>query len=402
MATLNNNQIASIVNAAMAQSTGSAVVGTLDLQGIIDTGNDENILGTTESFTKALINVIIKNWFADTSYRSSFNDPFYEDQEAFGAIMQFISVEVPEVQQSHAWTDYTSGTTTVGQYTVYLPVVTSQLYGHSVSWALPISITDNQWNTAFHSATELAGFVSYIWLCVDNALLVHMEDMSAMNRNNFMAEKIHYQSADGATGCHAINLVQEYVSKYGLTAEGCTVEEFRTSPKALLFASEQLNLYTEYVQKMSTRFNTSHKKRFTPKERLIVEVLSDFEADLKTVALSSTYHKDIVELPGHRSIPAWQGLVDDLEDNTIDFDAVSEINVEIGSDGTAVNQSGIVALIVDKWAIVHTFIDTYLASQRFDINRLTMYEYQYTDRYINNLTMNGIVFYLADVAAVSE
>lgn len=391
MATLNNNQVQTLLNSAYTQATGAAELTALTLKNFVDTGQSSDIQGSTEAFTKALINVIIRNWFADTSYRSVFNDPFYEDQEKFGGIMQFISVQVPEVKQSRAWNEYVSGTTTVGQYTVYLPVVESQLYGHSVSWALPITITDNQWNTAFHSEQELAGFVEYIWLCVDNALLQHIEDCSAMNRNNFMAEKIKYQGTAEAKGVHAVNLVKKFCEKTGTSA--MTVNEFRTNKDALIFASQQFMLTKDYFRKQTTIFNTAGKVRFTPDDRLVIEVLSDFENDIIANAQSSTYHDEMIALPGHRSIPAWQNF-----QNT-DFATVSSINVNTGSDGSSVEQSGIVGLIVDKWAIVHTFIDQYLASQRFDIDRVTCYEYQYTDRYINNLTMNGVVFYLADVSA---
>ena len=94
MATLNNNQVATVLNTAIAMSTGSAEVGTLDLRGIIDNGNDSSVIGSVEQFTKSLINVLIRNWFTDSSYRSQYSDPFYEDTEKYGAIVQAISVDL--------------------------------------------------------------------------------------------------------------------------------------------------------------------------------------------------------------------------------------------------------------------------------------------------------------------
>ena len=149
---------------------------------------------------------------------------------------------------------------------------------------------------------------------------------------------------------------------------------------------------------MSTLFNTAGKKRFTPKDRLICEILTQFELDMSYNMEADTFHNDLVALPGHRSIPSWQGLVDANTSDEITFDAVSTINVNTSGD-EQINQSGVVALLVDKWAIAHTLVDEYLAGQRFDIDRINHYEYQYTDRYINNLTLNGLVFYLADYTA---
>lgn len=392
MATLNNNQIASVINSAYTQMTGADTLTTLNLKDFVDTGNAKaDIIGSTENFTKALINVLIRNWFSDTSYRSEYNDPFYEDSEAFGAIIQFIDVTVPQVKESRAWTNYTSGETTVGQYTVFLPIVETQLFGKSVSWELPIAITDNQWNTAFDSEDKLRGFVDFIWLCMDNALLQHLEDCSAMNRNNFMAEKLAYQSAHEGVGMHAVNLVKAYCDKNDIAE--MTVEQFRNNKECLIFASQQMMLIKNYMKKQTSMFNTSDKVRFTPEDRIVVEILSDFESDIVYNAMSSTFHDELIDMPLHRSVPAWQSM------NDLSFNGVSSIDINNGSDGTNIKQSGIVGLIVDKWAIIHTFIDTYLASQRMDLNRLTLYAYQYTDRYINNLTMNGCVLYLEDVTA---
>lgn len=396
--TLNNNQAASIVNAAIAQSIGSDVVGTLDLQGIVDTGNDPTIIGTVDNFNKALINVMIKNLFTDTEYKG-FDDPFYVDSEMFGAFIQAISVEVPEMQASHAWVDYTSGQTVVGQYTVYLPLVESQVFGLSTSVELPLTITDNQWNTAFRSASDLLEFVNYIWLNVRNAIQIYMQTESEMNRNNFIAEKFAYAASDDATGVHTINLVAEYCKKFGVSA--MTVDEFRTTPKALLFASQQIKLYKDYIQHASTLFNVAGKKKFVAPERLVVEVLADFESDIEVIGMSNTYHDDIVALPGHRTIAAWQGFTNSAADTSIDFDAVSTIDVETGTDGTKITKSGICAMICDKLAIMFTKVDEYLAHQRFDINRIDHYAYQFCSRKLNNLSMPAIIFYLEDVSATA-
>lgn len=130
--TLNNNACYTVINAARAQALGggsSQQIAALDLSAIIDAGGDESVIGSREAFTKALINVLVKNWFTDTSYRSSYVDPFFEDSARFGAITQLISATVPAVKASSQWTAITSGTTALGTYTIYLPVVDTKYYG---------------------------------------------------------------------------------------------------------------------------------------------------------------------------------------------------------------------------------------------------------------------------------
>ena len=391
MPTLNNNQVFTLINAVLQQTVGGEIAVT-NLQDVIDTGNDPTVIGSREQFTQGLVNVIAKNWYTDSAYRSQYYDPFFVDAEQFGAIVQAISITVPEVQASHAWKQFETGVTQVGQYTVHIPVVNTQYYGKSVSWELPITITDEQWDTAFHSASELSEFVNYILLVIDNALILHLENMNALNRNNFMAEKIAYAETESATGIHVINLVEEYAKLTGATE--MTANEFRTSETALRYAVSRINLISSYFSKMNTQFNTAGRQRFTPEDRKVVQVLADFLTSLESVSLSTAFNERFVELKdNYQIVPFWQSS------EGFDFDNVSSISVQTSSDGTTVEKSGIVAFICDKWGIMHTIQSHRVAVKRFDPEAITNYYYQYKDKYMNDLTMNAVVFTLEDYTA---
>ena len=393
--TLNNNAVYSIVNAARTQALGggsSAAIANLDVKDSVDAGGSSDVIGSVEAFTKALINVLVKNWFTDTSYRSSYVDPFFEDSAQFGAITQLISVEVPSVKASSNWTSITSGTTTLGQYTIYLPVVNTQYYGKSASFELPIAITGNQWDTAFKSENELRNFIAYILMCVDNALVVHLEDMSNMNRNNFIAEKYKAATAVSPTpGVHVVDLLGGFVAAHGDSTKDFSVADFLDSQEALIYAAEQISLYTGYIGKMSTMFNTANKARFTPDDRKVLQVLGAFEKRLQYHALSDVYNTDLATLPGHQSIAYWQGF-----GNGGTWSEVSKIIVKPTSyeSGDPTTVSNVVAFLADKWAVMHTIVEHRVAAQRFEPEDITQYYYQFTDRYLNDLTQNAIVFVL--------
>ena len=394
MAVLNNNQVATLVNAAIAQSTGASNIDTMALEEIGDRGNDASVIGSVEQFTKALLNVMIGNWYTDRSYRSQYEDPFFQNSEAFAAIASFITIQAPDVQPSHAWTDFVSGTTTAGVYTLYLPTVDQRVYGKSISWELPVAITDVQWDSAFHSAAELAAFVNQIFLVVDNALVMHMEDLDRANRNNFIAMKFEAQADLLNTGIHVVDLVDAWANFSGATAD-ITVEDFLKDRKALNWAKSELIFYKDFMKKMSVKFNTASFKRFTPDDDLVVQVLARFEQYLNAVAESDTYHNEILSLPNHQTIPYWQAEGD------LSFDATSEIKIETvpadgGTPATVINESGIVAFFAHKWAIMHTIVNKRTAVTRFDPEAVTQYYNQNTDRYMNNLTMPAIVFVLKD------
>ena len=389
---LNNNQVASIVNEAFKISTGQEGVIELDLSNVVDVGNDANVLKEKESFTEALCAVLVKNWFTDSSYRSQYSDPFFEDAERFGAIIQAISVDVPEVQRSHAWNDFKpveGQPATAGVYELYLPVVDTKYYGKSNSWQLPICVTNEQWDPAFRSASELTSYVEYILMCVDNALVCHLENMNNANRNNFIAEKVNYAQSPNATGVQVVNLVEAYQSSLP-EPKDMEADEFLNDPDGLRFASECMKNYMSFMGKMTTLFNTDQKKRFTPKDRLVCQVLDMFENRMDRVALSNVFHDSYVQLPLHETIPFWEGTGEGLT-----FSDVSTINVKTAS-GDSTEIPGVVALMADKWAIMHTIKNRRTTSVEFKPENLIQYYNQFRDQYMNDLTMNAIVFVVQD------
>lgn len=388
MAKLTNNQITSLVNTAYKEFTGNTdITGDLDLTSFTDNGSNTIPSGDREKFTGALLGVISRTIFTDTSYQSEYKDIFYEDSERFGAITQMIHAEINDVIDNSAWKDFESGTTTIGQYTVYIPSIDNKIFSKSTSWALPIDITGEQWDTAFHNESELSSFVSYLFMMVENKMMAHREELNDLNRNNFISEKIIYSKKPEAKGVHVVDLVAEYVADKGITT-ATSSESLLNDREFLSFASAKMGEYLGYFRKQTSLFNTEQKVRFTPTDRLVCQILEKFENKMSNIGYANTFHEEYIKLPNHQSVPWWQAPGD------LSFTDVSSLHVTTESGTT--ETSGIVGLICDKWAILHTIRSERVASHYFPIEDITHYEYQNRDSYMNNLTMNAIVFVMND------
>lgn len=387
--TLNNNQIATILNEAVAEVTGKAV-GELDLRGIIATASDPTIIGSVDQLTKSMINVIMKKWYMDTEYRSGYKSPFFVDESEYGAITEVISITVPDAQPAANWTDITSGTTQLGLYTIYLPTVDVSVYGRTASWQIPVAILEDQIKSCMDGEDELREFVSHVFLCIDNALVSHMEALDAANRNSFMAAKINYAAGAGATGVHVVNLVEEYVANAGLESTGMTAAEYLNDKDALADGAMTIMEYADLFKKRSSEYNTMGYKRFTPNKRLVLQLLSKFDKQLKYHMRSNTFHEDLVKIPNYDTVPYWQSS------KKGDRDKIN-VDIDVSGNKTQVQQSGIVGLLCDSWAIVHTIKNRRVAAKQFEPEHLIQYYNQFQDCYYNNLGMNGIVFIVADV-----
>lgn len=390
---INNNQIYSLVRQAYIDAIGGADLENLKIEDVSDLGDLlGNIIQEKEQFTNALVAQCVKNWFSDTSYRTMYNDPFYEDEREYGAILQMISATAPEVQASHAWNNFTSGVSTVGTYSVMIPLVESKLYGKTVSWELQFTLTGEQWDDAFRSGEDLANFTAYIMMIVDNAIVCHLEDMNSANRNNFIVEKEKAEADASIDGVHVINLIEAYNTERG--GNLTTVSDFLKSPEAMRFGACKIDEFVKYFGKMSALFNTEGKARFTPDERKVVQVVKKFATAMAEVNYATTFNAGYTQLPNYEEIPFWQGF-----GKSASWDDVTTIKVVEGSGESAAETTytGIVALIADKWAIAHTIRKHRIAVQRHEPEDLTNYFYQFRDSYMNNLGMNGLVFVLEDL-----
>lgn len=405
--TIDNNAAYSIVNAAYKQAVGASAVDTIDLKDFIDGGVAfESLTMARDTFVKALIDQVV-NFYNDAAYDNEYDDPYYVESRRFANVVQMINAQAPEVQASHAWKSLapvvdpdtqTVRKVSIGTYECNPPIVDTSFFQKSVSWELPLCISTERLTDAFKSESELRGFTDFIFVVVDNALTAHRENLNSANRNAFLARKIDHQRLVG-TGLQKVNLVEMYKNERG--SDITTAAGFLQDPEAMRYAGAQMLLFSKYLRKQSQLFNTKGLTKFVPYDRLVIEVNSAFESAINEVALSNTFHDELVALPGHRSVPTWQGFgINDAVAGTIaaSFDEVTKIDVTYDTNKT-VTQSGIVALLADKYAIMHTIRQERIAAQYFEMEDVTLYAYQNHDQYMNNMSQNAIVLTVEDLSA---
>lgn len=382
---LTTEQINGLVNQAYSDSVGATELTELDLTKLSDEGTSD-VAALRSKFTGKLLGRITDDFFTQTSAEGEYDDPFFQNEEEFGAITQMISATCPEAQANPAWQDFVSGTTKVGQYDVYLPTIDTSYYTKQEAWSLPITISGEQWNQAFKDAGGVRRFTDFLRMVVGNGILKHRENMNEANRNNYIAQK--FNAANGGTGVHAINLVEKYAKERGLNA--FTVAEAMASDDFKSYAMSTFGEFAAYMRKQTALFTADGSVRFVPSDRLVVQVLDKFDREC-SVTKAGIYHNDLIKMPGYKTVASWQSM------GSLDFNTLSGINVKT-SDGV-VEKSGIVAILVDKWSILHTIKKQRIGIERFDIEDLTLYSHQFVDSYMNNLNMPGVIFYLADYSA---
>ena len=387
-----NEQVDQFLKAAGEQAKGLTPISQQLYDGVIQEAG-EATLGQKEDFLGALSGRIIDTMYTDGSWIDKYGDIFFQNSDQFGAIVQIINTEMPEIRENRAWDQITSGVTTIGSNVVYLPVVKEQLAGGTSSWAVPYALSGTQMDSAFRNASGLSRFITYVQMSAENAVKYHLARMSAANRNNYIMEKL--AKGNTATNINYVSLVAEYNAMTGKTL---TKQQFLNNQDGCLrMVNRIFKKYKALLTDMTTLFtlDSTTTGKFIPDDRFTFSVIGDFNALLESELYSTTYHDDFVKAKGFREVPSWQGLRG--ASTTLSFDDLSTINAGredsvIGEAKVEVNQTGVIGLMCDKWAIMHTVVRHRMGVQRDDIKDITLYEHQFTDRYINNLMLNGVVF----------
>lgn len=377
----NATQIYSIVNDISKQIFGAKAVTVVDVKGLMSVGAD--ILESdkdTDAFVHALSDRIgktiisIRGYTPDTVYMvwHSFD---------FGVALQKIYVDLPQASENTSWLIGENGFTP--QYApVIKPEVKQKIFKNITTFEIDITIPDNLLKTAFLNAEGMAVLITAIFTALDNSIANAIEACTEMVRAAFIGRKFKANMV-----CQCINLLADYNTKHNTTLTAALCME---NPDFLRWSSAQIRLWRKRMAKMSILFNEEGYKRHTPESELVLLLLDEYDCNLTTYLEADTYHKELVALDKFTTVPYWQGSGESYA-----FADTSSINIKL-EDGTTINETGVIALAYDYQAMGVTIDVKRNLTERNSRSEYTNYYNKVTRGYFNDMSENGIVFYVKD------
>lgn len=393
-------QIAPIVQDSVNDALGGAATFStpLNTSDFVRMGETLGANNLYEAWFKSLVNRLVKTIFAVRRY-----DPqsrgILRDEDEFGAFKQKVHYHLASAVDNPAHkipqTDASTGATTYNQSSPYdvstTLEVTALIFGGQGTWSVEIVRPSEQIKTAFVNAAEMAAFIDGIYVYIENSLSLEIERVEAMADNTGIA----YTLKNGK----ARNLLTEY---NGTRPAGSTITAAAalTDPGFLRFAGLQIRNTLKYMRRMTTIFNAGGLPKFTPDDRVVVEMLTDFVSATATNMESDTYHRELVELPGYREIEFWQspGASFAFADNSkisVRNDALIE-NAEDPEDVGEVTQGGIIAFIKDIDAVAANFGYRRAWEHYNERDDVYVHGEQARKGYAVDPNENMVVFYVAD------
>ena len=328
-------QIHNIVNDAVADALGkNATLTNLDSSDIVSLGKAISSFNAYEGFFKSLTNRIARTIYFIRTYEGSSRN-ILRDEHEYGAFVQKVYYEMPTAVENPTWNIPNSNDQYVqaSPYDVQTTIAVSALiFGGKGTWSLEIVRPVEQIKTAFLSPSEMGAFIDGIYIAVENAFKLEEERLVALAVNTAMADALDHGNSR--------NLLIEYNTAHPNAT--LTVAQALESADFLKYASKEINRTIKNMGKMSTAFNKSGYTTFTPKDRLVVEMLAEFASASDMYLQADTFHNELVKLPNYEEIPFWQS-----SGTNFAFADCSAINVTNDAFDNPVSQTGIICFLHD-------------------------------------------------------
>lgn len=385
-------QIAELVNGITEQVLGkSAELTAENLKNIVDVGTQLTDSANIDNYVKTLADRIGKVIFVDRPYSGSAPALLYDAWD-YGSILEKISAEMPVATINETW-ELTDGKD-YSQDVFHKPVVSAKFFNKKVTFECEQSYTERQVKSAFISPSDYNAFLTMLYNSVEKSMTIKIDGLISRTINNMIGETVHADFASVTDGDYSqsdsvrcVNLLKQYKGISGkttLTAEKCFYD-----PDFLRYSAFVIKSYTDRIKRISTLFNVGGKDRFTPTDKQMLILNSDF-ATFEDVYLSSdVYHNEIVKIPNYSTVPFWQS-----SGKNFNRDITTAIDVTL-NDGTNIAFGGIIGVLFDHDALGVTCTDrrvnTYYNAKAEFYNNF----YKFDSSYFNDLNENFVVFFVA-------
>lgn len=381
------NQVYSLLTDINHQMFGDTALQVNDLQGVISMGKTV-MSGSTDAFWNTLIDrigkVIVRRLDAELQFPNLMRNEF-----EWGCAIQKLTVDVFDPIENSDWNISSPGFTPTlldgADGTVYQTFFTG-----ATTWAIQRRFPENILFTAFTSAEAFGAFAEAVTAAFIDSMTLSVNNMARTAINNFMAEKIK-----------ASNGVINIADLYNATSPATPVvhaSDALLNKDFLRFSTNIIRKYMKYLSVPNVNYNVAGRLRATQRDNLNFFCLTEYIASLESFLDSDTWHTEFVDIGegGFNEVPYWQANLDSNGDVN-EVDCVSSIKVTPSSEEgqlspTDVEQSGIIALMVDRQAIF-TGIDKRRSAAFYNpIDDYTVTKLSATIQYANDTSENGLLF----------
>ena len=352
------SQIYSIVNGAVNDALGkNAGVTKLDTTDFVSLGKQLSSMELLDGWFGALAKRISKTiYFArvkDQKRRS-----VLRDEQEWGAFIQKVYYKMPSASTNDTWNnkpvasgDHEGEYQQASPYDVVTSIeVNALVFGGKGTWTIEVVRPLIQIKQAFLSESAMFSFIDGIYVTIDNAFKIEEERLEALAINTNMALAI--------SRGNVINPLNTYNAAHDDAV--ITKEQALSNPELMRVVSKTLEDLIANMQDMSVAYSPFEWETFTPKDKLVVEVLAQYASASDVYLQADTFHKELTALPNYEKVNFWQSSGKNMNA----FADASKINIQNSAlqvtdvyASDTVTQDGIIAFVHDIESSACCFYD---------------------------------------------
>lgn len=375
------SDVYALVNSVVSQALGTTALTATNAYQLVDMGNTVISSSTNaENFMNVLADRIGRTIFTDRAYSAKYQSMILSDME-MGGILQKVSVKLFDAETDTDDTDGAWGLTqgqSVDQWVVNKPEPKQTFFSKRSVYKYHVSVARKQIKTAFTSEAAMGQFINYVFQAMQNSIEFGIEQLGRQTMANYIAQVNNSAQASK----RVIPLVTNFNTAFAPTTD-LTAETALIDPDFLRYATEQINLYSDYLTDMTTAYNDGSIERHTPKSEQRLYVLSSFEKRLETVVQYAAFHNEFVSLNGYETINYWQAL-----------QTPANINVNI-AESTPKTVNNVMAVLTDRYALGVAKMDDFVLTTPVNASGAYYNVFHHIHRiWINDLSENGVIFTL--------
>lgn len=319
---------------------------------VVDPATGNLVKATAESFFNALISVISRIEVNERAYKGDLASLMVIDSE-WGGFVERVAYELGDIITDPKWNlmkNYAAGVKDYAalEHTFFPLKPHAKVYDEAIPILTPVSHPVDQLKEAVRNEDEMRSLISGIRVATRNTVELAMQSI----RHVLVQDAIAVSIANTGT---AINLLARYQTETGDTS--VTVANWMRSQAFQSYAMQVISETRDNMRTFNTAFNDGTIPTFTDDDYSKLIVLNKFDKICRFGVRADTYNENNRSLGEYETTTSWQGFNAGGSSTDYDFDSVSKImiaadaNNKLGIGTSAFTQTGVVALLFDRYAL---------------------------------------------------
>lgn len=383
---LSFNDLSTVLNAIVTQATGQAQQTPVDESSFV-TVAQVGLKAGYDPLMTAISQVLSRTIFSERAYTPKFKG-IRTSEQRFGAITRKLQI-VDSDWKTDVKFNLVDGQS-VDHYTVNKPeVLQTNFYGANTFMDY-ITIYTEQLDNAFSGSAQFGEFISMIMTNVSNRIDQAHENLARATIANFVTGKVEAQN-------NVVHVLTKYNQDTGQSLTAVTLFAPANFDPFVKWLDAEIDTISSLMENRGKKYhiNVTNKpiQRHTPRRMQKIYLQASMLAQIRSRALSGTYHDNYLKIADVEGVDFWQTLESPK--------SVSAIPVYLQADGTltspqtATTVDNLLGVIFDEEALGYTVVKHTIANTPLNAKGLyyNMF-WHFTDRYWNDFTENGVVLVL--------